>query len=411
MPSFVAIDSASSARFPDTVVEGVGTLPPVIYGGAMYICLVTGDDLGPTPLACQIYKSTDLGNTWAIVDSGAGRSGTNSFFPIHDTVRNKIVVFSSDANGGIGTINVQEFDLATELWGSAAATGPSGAMSKAYVFTDGTSKCYVCYQSATSRMFGALWSPGGGWASTDTDLSANCPAVGAGTGCRASVGIVDSSSVLHLFFLFSSSLFGTTRWAYQLVGTGLSLGTFKDLQSLVGDLQDSVSFYSTPSIQGSKLLFYPEVNSLAGSGFGFPAILVGTPLSAPTWTEDNTTSIDPAFPGDTGLSPLHAPFSDVIAGVATVVYCSDGTGLSATQRFKICRSSDLSTWTSDVLFGPFVPRFLCPWYGLDSGGNYTVFAAWNDTGVQPVNIAIVFPSAGSFGNSFRCCRIYSDPDS
>src|SRR5258708_3049648 len=104
--SFVLVDATSGNA-------SVAVLT-VLYGGNVYVVTTTLAGIH------AVYKSTDIGVTWAVKDA-AHKPGTTyiMYDAVYNSSGNKITVLL--ASGSPRFFNLIDFDLTTDTWGSVYA--------------------------------------------------------------------------------------------------------------------------------------------------------------------------------------------------------------------------------------------------------------------------------------------------
>lgn len=354
----------SAGGMPGSALFGGMSLDGVIYK----LMLSANSNLG------TMAKSTDGGATWAVLDAahGPAASGIVGVWNGDQTITCAWRV----AGGGLVAIKLIDFNLATDTWGSAyAASGAPTGEAVMGVFLRG-SDVLVCYDDrnsfgagATSGLALAVYS-GGGWSTLD--LGANVLALSGWDSTKMKVNhqtsyVMDAGGVLHAFFGVQATFFVAdwgNRCFYQQVHADNSLGAFEDFPGqvapLTGGRQDLVAFggppFGTPIIVADMILAPVLItNRVNPNPHEVAALYIGTPVSSPVWSLDNTKWLDPGAGSDDTLRPQMAPALVLEDGVLWAVFTSlAADGATNYGRLRLCQSSNLASpadgWSAITIF-------------------------------------------------------------
>lgn len=320
-------------------------------------------------------KSTDGGATWAVLDAAHGPAAS-AIVGVWDGDQT-ITCAWRVAGGGLVAVKLINFDLGSGTWGAAYGTsgGPT-ANGLSGVFLRGAD-VLVCYQSRDSFPPGAPSGlavsifTGGAWTTT-VDLGANILGLALWDSEKMLVSnqstfVMDAGGVLHAFFFVTTS-FAIPDWKhrcfYQALATDNSLGSFEDFPGQVAPLPggkyDILSFsgvpFGTPLII-ADMIVVPVVitNRVTSDPPEVAALYIGTPVSSPVWSIDNTKSLDPDAFSDTTLRaemPAALVLEDGVLWSVFSALAADGA--TNYGRLRLCQSSNLASpadgWSAITIF-------------------------------------------------------------
>ncbi len=324
------IDSLTDAQ--QASILAAATFGVWKYGTAVYISLVTQQ--APNR-ELRIFTSSDDGATWTELDTGSGPSfqWATGFFDGNHTF---YCAFRAN-NTAAGAINLQNFDLATGLWG--AVYGTSGAPTAdgtgiAVYLRESNNTLLVLYGNRNS--FNAPDPSGVGGVSFDlTALTWGVPFdVGAAllalpgwdatqTTCPAAqlTSYIDASDNVGVFFRTNSVQTSPVIWGnrafYQQILPDDSLGSFEDFPNqdvAVSGKQDLEVFTGSPMgrpvlLVDQDMIVLPVSmnNRIQGFPLQLPNVYLGTPISAPVWSINLNVTLDPEALVDTTIYAESAP--------------------------------------------------------------------------------------------------------
>ena len=255
--------------------------------GALYLFQYRNGTGGSNVNGCGFYKSTDDGNTWALLDSAntpLNATGAIVYDPANDRIICGLVVDTSPQSQQ--TLYLKNFALnggAGEAWGGDYATGGpvcQTLVQLAYLRSDGT--VVLVYDlgagnnpGGTTRMRAAAWD-GIGWTGSIDVGAAILPAQAAGNILVAgAVGTIDpATDVIHLAFGNSTA----ADFVYQQLNLDNSLGqsdtfTAASLGISGNSFRNMVLFHD--------ILYLP----FPANSFTDNRLLTGTPSAAPAWSQ------------------------------------------------------------------------------------------------------------------------------
>jgi hypothetical protein len=276
------VDETTNAAF-NSSTPGNSSRFLIGANGALYLYQFRLQSGGPSINGSGIYKSTDGGNTWVLMDGSNGPlAATGS--PVHDAANDKIVcgLVTNTFPVSQQTTFLQDFDLSTDSWGAPYATsGPVAQTEVAYTFLRPDTSLVIVYDlgsgnnpGGTTRLRAAVWN-GAAWSSSIDVGAAILPAQASGNilvdGCA---GAMDPAGVVHLAFGDNSA----TDFAYQQLLTDNSLGQ--------SDTFTAVSLGLSGNSFRNMAVFNDHLYiTLPANSFTNPSVLIGTPVSAPVWSQ------------------------------------------------------------------------------------------------------------------------------
>ncbi len=255
--------------------------------GALYFLQSRLQSGGPNINGCGIYKSSDGGDTWVLLDSAnTPLDALGSMY--YDAAADKITCGLVTQTFPISqqTTFLQDFNLnggAGEAWGSPFATGgPVAQVLIPYTFQRPDTSIVIIYDlgqgnnpGGTTRLRAAVWN-GVTWSSSIDVGAAILPAQAAGNILAAGTcaAMDPASGVIHLAFGNSSGV----SFAYQQLMDDNSLGQ-SDVFTAAGLGLSGNSFQSLTIFNDNIFIAFPA------SSFTNPSVLIGTPVSAPAWSQ------------------------------------------------------------------------------------------------------------------------------
>jgi hypothetical protein len=283
-----------------TALGGSGQSAAVFkYNGNLYQVLqfLGGGETEPI----WVFKSTDAGLTWAILDAANSPQRTGnaqSAGVVFDGLHTLTIAYTAVTRTvNIGPVVLQTFDLSTGLWGAmfGAAGSPNvRTVNQIFVRPDGstvviTNRAFVGGNvvGITAKVFA-----GGVWTAS-VNLDSNLP--GGVTSNGASAVAMDPTGRLHVF-AFGLDAGNAHFTLYQAFESNNTLGSFTNFAP--GVFHGVIGAMANPIISGANLVY--GVRNAAGT---LPLVLVGTPLAGPVFALSG--NIDPAFAGvaDPGVDP------------------------------------------------------------------------------------------------------------
>lgn len=167
--------TANQPAFPGGGAFAFVDLPVIEYNSALYQIAVRVDDSGsqPFPRTIAVYKSTDNGATWSVLDNS--NAPTCFYHSAGYDATNNIIWFGYIPTAGNVNLAIVSFDLATETYGTADTGGPAtssnGLSDGRYLTTQvlSTGIAVISYPFVTSTHNGArLVEYNAGWGSPVT---------------------------------------------------------------------------------------------------------------------------------------------------------------------------------------------------------------------------------------------------
>jgi len=325
---------------------GVAAGGPWMFNGDLYIAVT--DHTYSTFTA--IYVSTNGGNTWSPLDTGG--QPTISGIVQFDGNQTLVCAFPSAGNGSEGGINLQNFDLATQTWGSVYGTAspPTGNEVDFVGFRpDGSVVVlYDHFVSATHQTgkFFAVFAANAWSAGVGVDINfVNPDPPELGSTERLISAVIDQSGNVHVFM----DLFGTTGlpWFvfYQEVTAANGLGSFF---TFPGSNNGDLISLGVPVVINGKI-FLPAFVSDAGA-VGF---FLG---SGSTWGSvigpiDPGLATDATLVVDTSSTP---GFAALVNGTLVVIYVAQGSNTAWIQaRMRVLTQTNLANpatgWTGQTV--------------------------------------------------------------
>jgi hypothetical protein len=281
-------------------------------GGNLYLYSDKFLPYSPPPGASStVYKSTNGGTTWVEADS-ANYPVSAVGAAVYDSANNQFIVAlcptSYDPSSYPAAMYLKTFNLTTETWGADfASPGPmqSGVGS---VFKRPDGSIVVIYASGVTPPTGettlraAVWN-GTVW-SASIDLGvALLPTVPSGY-VYAHGSAMDSTGVIHIVMSGNGSLHN----AYQQLLTNNTLGN-SFIFTGATNISSTSDGLGNMTIQNNSI-FVPFMRS---NGYE-NAVLIGTPLSAPVWSQVVPSALN--IPTGTGFYLGNAPGSIGTDGTA-----------------------------------------------------------------------------------------------
>jgi hypothetical protein len=300
-------------------------------GSALYLFQTQHGSLGiVNPSA--VYKSTDGGNTWIELD-GADRPVAEGA-AVYDPIGNRFICALTVAVFPVTSpIFLQDFNLGTETWGAAYATsGGPGTVGVFQVFLrpDGTIAVFFAGDTpppiGETTLRGAIWD-GATWSSS-IDVGTAALAFGGTFASSVCACMEPISGVIHLAFASKNAAGSpsTADYFYQQFKADNSLGASNHFTAASLGLS---LIFANIVLFGSSLVISFAANSRADN-----SVIVGTPLSAPVWTQTTPAALS-------GLGSIGT--SGMIVSDGTTLYWMVNFGFPA--AYKLATSPDGSTWT------------------------------------------------------------------
>jgi hypothetical protein len=308
MPAYspVLIDPASKGS--DAGLDAGATFGPFVYKGALWTFI---QRITQFPRRVSAFTSNDNGNTWTVVDDAhALTAGTNNnatlFFDGIQTVT--FVITTGAGPWGMGLV---QFNLATQKWSTLFATAGAPAdnqgVTAIWVRPDGSRVILYSIASGTdSRLHYAVCSKTNVWTLGSTDLGTNMEALPGWTTAFPIISnqahsIMDKSGKIHIVWYTggigsSGGHVWATRCFYQAINTDNSLGSFFDFPGQDQATQDLGIISGGPlcvpmiieaagPITSKIVLGVTRQSPAQSVNFHYPTLWIGTPITAPVWTE------------------------------------------------------------------------------------------------------------------------------
>lgn len=319
----------------------------------------------------QVYKSTDDGNTWTVLDSTHAPPVGNAIAVLDG---NQLIVTAQPFSLVNVAFVLQNFNLLTETWGVAYGVGSPTVNGVFAVFKRPDSSIVVIYDTGnpppggTSRLRAIIWN-GASW-SASIDLGANYLGVEA-TGninVAATSAVMDPSGRIHAIFTNN----GSTPWTagkilfYQALEITNALGNFFNFTGIGTTPR---SFYNNVIVHQNSLIF--TIQTIGGFDYW-----VGANLANPVWTRH---IIGPAA----GVSQTSGNIVSTGTQLVFMGVYTDGTG-NNTFLVLFVSNDNGTTW---INLNPSAPYF---YY---FGGGSPVPPTANPANSIPVtnNLYILFP--------------------
>ena len=336
-PVTLGAQQGGSVPFGASMVSG-----PWSFGGALYIVLGQSLHGGSQPV--DMWKSTDNGATWTVLDHAHAISAFG-FQVCFDGAHTVTVVSTASAGPPLAMSWIQ-FDLSTGLWGAAVGGGPVGSPQLVLPRPDGSQ--IAVYQSTNAAPFSGVLlyavSFLAGWGAPfqfDTNIDTLLGATYAGPG--SVFGCVDSTGTAHVFVEAFATVFAVPSYYYQPLSSGNALGALHTFAGISASLTGGC--IGLPCVQGSSLVFPYWADS--GGGVEMSAF-IGTPLAAPVWTAQ--VGIDPV--GGVNLDPnFRSPSASTDGTTVSLVYVMPTLdAVYTTGIIRLCKSTTLAAWTCSQAF-------------------------------------------------------------
>ena len=406
---------------------------PFVVGTALYFVAYRTSEAPGTDFTINIFKSTDLGNTWTLLDgAGAPNRGNQQATGacIYDGADTITVAWTTgNGQGTTGAIQLQDFQISTSTWGApygAAGSPVVGLVNQIYKRPDGSLIALFNRTFASGRVEGlsAAVFAAGAWGApfaVDTNLTADR------ISDSRSATVLDSIGTLHIFMrCLDSGTLLFKAWSYQQVHSDNSLGAFHNFA--VGDAATSVFMNGegNPVIVGNQIVFGVMNSALSNS-----ILFVGTPLNNPVWSIG--TGMDPAPPfsaGDTYYVPVLARSSTKLYALVRI---TDTSVNPPDLSLRLLQTTNLANpiagpWTAQTIYdmqvdGP--PSFnfngqiwnnaTLSVYEATPGADQVFVTAgatidvtanqdtWFWFGLFSLPAPQLFAAGGGAGGRFRCC--------
>ena len=260
--------------------------------GALYAFQFRLQSGGSNINGCGVYKSTDDGNTWTLLDSLNGPDSASGS-PCYDAANDKIIcgLVGQTFPVSLQTTFLKDFNLnggAGEAWGADYATGgPVAQTLIPYTFLRSDSSVVIVYDlgngnnpGGTTRLRAAVWD-GLAWSSSIDVGAAILPAQAAGnilvSGTCAELAADD---VIHLAFGNSTGV----DYVYQQFLADNTLGQ-SDTFTNVGLGLSGNTFRNLAIFNDHLYITFPS------NSFTNPSVLIGTPVSAPVWSQSSPSNM------------------------------------------------------------------------------------------------------------------------
>ena len=325
---------------------------PWKYAGSLYQVLAhdASNPLGGVllPQYCNILKSSDGGHTWSILDEAHAVLvvGYQSCFDGDHTISvcHNLYAETVDDPPLSHPMYMVEFNLETGLWGADSGPSPFEVMSGAQLMlsrSDGSKLMLISSLNGgernqppwppypnTANVYGASWSHAGGWSGL-FDVNAT---LAPDDSYSVLAGCIDAADRAHIFYAISDE-FPPSALSGYLVYQQISASNTVSAPAYPSVPPGSAAF-GIPATDGERLL-YVYADTVSGK----PSFIVGSPLSAPTFSAP--ADLDPAFiVSDNRMASW--PMSTFYAGAFHTIWGIWG-GTDGTKLF-ISETSDFVTW-------------------------------------------------------------------
>lgn len=331
----------------------------VVYNNALYCVLITPG------VGTGVFQSVDSGNSWAqldLADAPTDQNGVACF----DGVSQLIVCLE---NGITSEIYLQNFDLATGLWGVPYAIGgPTGLPVAVYQRANaGDIVAIVGFSIEPSQLTFANWN-GVTWLSQDAGT--NITSLPGWDASQTNVlpiivpTVLDASNNLHIFFQTISSI--TTpgaQWRnlifYQEILPNNTLGSFfqfPNQQPASGPQQlictSARNPVGRPIILNGSIILPCCITNPAVPSSQLPTLYIGT---ANVWALSAVaTGIDPDIAANPLLEPSQAPgLWDTGTGIIAAIWPRPSTSSNSGQ-LRLAQTSNLANptlgWFAATIF-------------------------------------------------------------
>lgn len=299
------VPSAENLGFIGLLYGAIGTSQfhaPIQYKNAMYII---SQEVGATPEhVIFIARSAIGGLNWQTVDKANGPmvAVPPCAGAFYDGLHTVTVAYSPTADQitpVLGTVQLQDFDLDTGTWGPIYATaGAPSCYTVGPVFKRPAGDFIVLLSDTAGGGFitglkAAVYTPSS--ATWGASFSIDTGLTGGYTSDPTATALVDSVGRLHVFSLAVNG--AARRSYYQQIETDNSLGTFVIIESSAGNIS---SPSCQPATDGTSIV----IGGLDASGRA--CAFVGTPLSAPVFTTEQTIDSITSSPGNSNTAPVFA---------------------------------------------------------------------------------------------------------
>jgi hypothetical protein len=315
-----------------TALGGSGQSAAVFaFGGALYQVL---QFLGSGNLkSIWVFKSTDSGKTWAILDAANSpqRGGdSESAGVVFDGLHTLTLAYVTALTSVGGPIVLQTFDLSTGLWGAtfgAAGSPAVRSVNQLFIRSNGSIVVITNRTIVGGNVLGmtAHVFTGGAWVAA-VDLDSNLTAGLTSNG--ASAAVIDSTDRIHVF-AFALDVSFAHFTLYQAFESNNTLGSFTNFAP--GLFNGVIGAMANPIISGANLVY--GVRDVGGT---LPLVLVGTPLTGPVFAVSG--NIDPAFAGVAGNNPGVQP---TLATDGTLIYAVYAFDDGAATQVRLASTANL----------------------------------------------------------------------
>ncbi len=248
--------------------------------GNLYLFQVKNQSGGGNINGSGVFRSTDGGNTWAEMDAtDSPLSATGSVF--WDVPNRALIcgLVTETSPASVQSTFLQNFDLNTETWGAAYATGgPNAENVVQLVFKRPDGSVVIVYDlgaswpGGTTRLRAAVFAAGSWSASIDVGVAILPSDATGNVLVSACAGAMDSTGVIHLIFGNNA----TTQYCYQALLTDNSLGSSHHFTGLN---QSSGYSLGNIAVMGDALFVPFSANTRNNN-----AVIIGASLAGPVWS-------------------------------------------------------------------------------------------------------------------------------
>jgi len=361
---------------------------PWKYNGNLYIVLTPYfPNSGPGLTIADVWKSTDSGATWNVVDHAHAPS-IRTMFASFDDLQTISLAYTLYFDGATPVpLKIIPFDLATETWGVVSVDGPlSGVLGIAITLSQSFSRpdgsLLLNYMRDPDGELYCVSYSAGAWGAPFALDTNTLPIIGAlGILNVGTFGSMDSTGRVHYFFSLTGPV--SVFYFYQSVTIGNVLESFADLTAY------NIAFrLGQPCIVNGNTLIFPFNTFDPGNPL---CILVGSPLNAVTFTLH--TGIDTTLTQTVHV--VSFPSAVFVNEKLQIVYSTSNASAVSGGRLRIVYTSDFATYVfaaQDIfdISQPGVPAdFLVNFNGMwefNLSGDGVAISAFEPGGVSNTGI-------------------------
>lgn len=257
-------------------------------GGNLYAVVNTIGSGGSNINGTGVVKSTDGGTTWALMDAANSPSSANGVAWQDGTTLIFGLVTDTFPQTQQTTF-LQNFDMGTDTWGAAYATGgPLARTTVQFTFKRPDASIVIVYNldatapAGTSTLRAAAWD-GAAWSSS-IDIGVSLVALQANglVNIGDTVAAMDSTGRIHVGFDNNNRTF------FLFVQLDPS-NAVVNAHQFTETFQPNLPPYGSMVIAGSNILISAMTNAGVNN-----TLLIGTALTSPVWTDVTPSALQPA---------------------------------------------------------------------------------------------------------------------